>query len=80
MGVRKRPSVKKSGRVKIYNSDTGRGLIVEDADGQKPAESFAISFEQLADGYITLEAGEPVSFEVTAGNPRSPRTIQPLDH
>ncbi|SDS96770.1 cold-shock DNA-binding protein family [Pseudomonas cedrina] len=53
-----------SGKVKWFNNAKGYGFIIEDG---KSEDLFAHYSAIAMDGYKTLKAGQPVSFEVIQG-------------
>lgn len=53
-----------SGKVKWFNNAKGYGFIVEDG---KNEDLFAHYSAIRMDGYKTLKAGQPVSFEIIQG-------------
>ena len=53
-----------SGKVKWFNNAKGYGFIVEDG---KAEDLFAHYSAINMDGYKTLKAGQPVSFEIIQG-------------
>lgn len=54
-----------TGTVKWFNNAKGYGFIVADEGGE---DLFAHYSAIHMDGYKTLKAGQPVSFEVTQGD------------
>lgn len=58
------PGVKISGKVKWFNNAKGYGFIVEDG---KSEDLFAHYSAINMDGYKTLKAGQPVTFEIIQG-------------
>lgn len=53
-----------SGKVKWFNNAKGYGFIVEDG---KSEDLFAHYSAIKMEGYKTLKAGQPVTFEITQG-------------
>ena len=53
-----------SGKVKWFNNAKGYGFIIEDG---KDEDLFAHYSAIDMDGYKTLKAGQPVSFDITQG-------------
>ncbi|NCE89317.1 cold shock domain-containing protein CspD [Pseudomonas sp. L13] len=53
-----------SGKVKWFNNAKGYGFIIEDG---KSEDLFAHYSAINIDGYKTLKAGQPVSFEIIQG-------------
>ncbi|AYF49493.1 MULTISPECIES: cold shock domain-containing protein CspD [unclassified Pseudomonas] len=53
-----------SGKVKWFNNAKGYGFVVEDG---KSEDLFAHFSAIKMDGYKTLKAGQPVSFEIIQG-------------
>ncbi|RAU43498.1 cold shock domain protein CspD [Pseudomonas sp. RIT412] len=53
-----------SGKVKWFNNAKGYGFIVEDG---KSEDLFAHYSAIIMDGYRTLKAGQPVSFNIVQG-------------
>ncbi|RMQ22235.1 Cold shock domain protein [Pseudomonas syringae pv. delphinii] len=54
-----------NGKVKWFNNAKGYGFILEDG---KPDEDLFAHFSAIQmDGYKTLKAGQPVSFDITQG-------------
>lgn len=53
-----------SGKVKWFNNAKGYGFIIEDG---KDEDLFAHYSAIKMDGYKTLKAGQPVSFEIIQG-------------
>lgn len=56
--------VKINGKVKWFNNAKGYGFVVEDG---KSEDLFAHYSAIKMDGYKTLKAGQPVSFEIIQG-------------
>lgn len=56
--------VKISGKVKWFNNAKGYGFVVEDG---KSEDLFAHYSAITMEGYKTLKAGQPVSFEIIQG-------------
>ena len=56
--------VKISGKVKWFNNAKGYGFIIEDG---KTEDLFAHYSAIIMEGYKTLKAGQPVSFEIIQG-------------
>lgn len=54
-----------TGTVKWFNNAKGYGFILADEGGE---DLFAHYSAIQMDGYKTLKAGQPVSFEITPGN------------
>lgn len=55
-----------TGTVKWFNNAKGYGFIVADDEGSE--DLFAHYSAIHMDGYKTLKAGQPVSFEITKGD------------
>ncbi|NVZ50190.1 cold shock domain-containing protein CspD [Pseudomonas sp. B6002] len=53
-----------SGKVKWFNNAKGYGFIIEDG---KEEDLFAHYSAIIMDGYKTLKAGQPVSFDIIQG-------------
>ena len=68
LSLRSKLIIMSRGKVKWFNDAKGFGFITED-NGQ---DVFVHHSEIKSDGYRTLEEGEPVEFEVIAGE-KGPR-------
>ena len=64
-------AVKAQGSVKWFNDQKGFGFITRD-DG---VDVFVHQTEIVQDGFRTLEEGQQVEFEVTAG-PKGPKALK----